>query len=157
MVRELLHCFLSPFQVLEHVNDATLLDKVWQWVAAAPAALTACVEALQALNARFPSDTLASELEVVNDALRGHIDNLAPDSSFDGLFAGWDDLLGSESLQQYAMDGLPGQASPPQQSANLPPPQNDDFLIYLGRAAEAGHISGPVWALCSPTMACSSP
>lgn len=85
-------------------------------------------------------------MRVIGSALREQMTSLRPENRDGRRFAGWADLLGSESLQLYSLEAL---ASAPQSSADAQLQQSverlpqgaEPFLTFLGLAAQAGRLS----------------
>lgn len=88
----------------------------------------------------------SDDVRVIGNAVAAHICCLHPGNSACRQFGGWVSLLGSDSLQRYAMGAL-GPVPPPSQAPpSLPAPRKlskhkDSFVEFLSLAAGAGQMS----------------
>jgi hypothetical protein len=149
-VRDLLHCFLQPFVLVwplsESPSAATLVNKVWQRVMECPSALAATVEALQACPGGTDPIFWLKDCALVSTAVDMHVAFLGPSNAAGRRFAGWPAVLGSGSLQQFAVDALVWEA--PSRRPPLPEEVEEQltdslstFRKFLGGAAQEDQIS----------------
>lgn len=148
-VEEILHCFLYPFKlglVAQHSTSvAPLIDKLWQRVQERPMALAATVEAFQACH-MTDSGRVMSEQRIA-DAINMHVCYLASRDAEGQIFEGWLELLGSDSVQQYALEALAplpdsSEATPLLHSLGPWSQRQFPFLTFLNLAAGAGKMCG---------------
>lgn len=129
--RRLLRTFLQPFTLVSMLDLApsasAVVEKFWQRVAERPSALAATVEALQACSAG-EDDCRIEELCLIGGAIGVYSVSLVPGNAGGRQLAGWHDLLGSDSVQCYAMEALsfPILSQPTQQALK------ESFGIMLG-------------------------
>lgn len=138
----LLHGYLTPFTLVFPTRSggsaqltpstAALVDKFWQRVREHPAALEATGQAVQACPDK--EHCCARSRMLISQALDLHVEFLNPDRN--RPYAGWHHFLGSDSLQQYAMDGLD-----PTEISNTGFEPSEDFQTYLSTAGLSGLVS----------------
>lgn len=151
IARNILYSFLSPVSmvrlVARHDSSALLVDKFWQRVKKYPAALAATVEALRACH-QTDVDRFQDRY-FVGEAVQSFADNLQPGSKYGRGVAAWTDVVGSDSLQQYAMDALTPQIWEASPSQSLTPEQlvqrqsqsgMEPFMSLLTAAAAEGKL-----------------
>jgi hypothetical protein len=113
----------------------------WQRVMERPSVLAATVEALQACRPSVYSQ--CHEVQLIFESLKVHIHALRPGNDGRRHFAGWTDMLGSDSLQRVSMEAI----LPASPSSQLPLPaveavQDTAALVgFLVDAALAGQVS----------------
>jgi hypothetical protein len=141
--RALLYIFLLPFELQDQLQQrenaqqtpsgARLISEIWQRAAENPLALAAAVEAIQACY-RAPMQW-SCDVMVVSAALWVHLRHIRTCSAADPHLAGWLDLLGSERLQQFAMDAL--EMPEPSETPNVREP----LIMFFAEAAKVGKLS----------------
>lgn len=148
--RNLLCCFLHPFQLVQYIGDAPaagpLATKYWQWVMAGPKALSAAVEALQACHSA--GQDRRSDIALVGESLQFYVAFLHPANGERRRDVARAALLGSDSLQRYAMEALaaaaaaagPGQPSCLQDAIQLSWKPIQVLSLFLGMAAAEGSM-----------------